>query len=147
VLVGAGVLALAVVALFVTGVIGGGGDDPSPAPNTAGTATPGATTPAELTPAATKVAVLNGTTTAGLASREKDTLTSAGYSQIATGNNTDQQRAQSSVLYGTRAGARAQARNVAQELDISTVQRMDADTRDLSENADVVVIVGGDKGP
>jgi len=147
VLVGAGVLALAVVALLVTGVIGGGGDDPSSAQSTAGTATPGATTPAELTPASTKVAVLNGTTTAGLASREKDTLTGAGFTQIATGNNTDQQRADSSVLYGTRPGARAQARTVAEELNVSTVQRMDADTRDLSEDADVVVIVGQDKAP
>ena len=140
-------LVLAVVALLVTGVIGGGGD-PSPAPNTAGTATPGAAAgPTELTPASTEVAVLNGTTTAGLASREKDALSGAGFTQVATGNNTDQQRAESSVLFGTRPGARAQARAIAGELNIATVQRMDADTRDLSEDADVAVIVGGDKAP
>jgi hypothetical protein len=146
VLVGAGVLVLAVVALLVTGVIGGG-DDPSTEPTTAGTPTPGASTPAELTPASTKVAVLNGTTTAGLASREKDTLTDAGFAQIATGNNTDQQRAESAVLYGTRSGARAQAMSVSRRLNISTVQRLDADTRELSEGADVVVILGQDKAP
>jgi len=95
------------------------------------------------------VAVLNGTTIPGLASQEKDTLTAAGFSggNIATGNNTDQQRANSSVLYGTRSGARTQARTVARRLDIATVQRLDADTRDLSEDADVVVILGQDKAP
>jgi hypothetical protein len=51
------------------------------------------------------------------------------------------------VLYGTRSGARAQARVVARELDIATVERLDADTRDLSEDADVVVILGQDKAP
>ena len=149
-LVGGGVLILAVVALLVTGVIGGGGggEDPEPPPNTTSSAAPdGTASPGELTPAATKVAVLNGTTIPGLASREKDTLTDAGFAAIATGNNTDQQRGDSSVLYGTRAGARAQARTVAERLNISTVQRLDADTRDLSEDADVVVILGQDKAP
>ena len=94
------------------------------------------------------MAVLNGTTIGGLASTEADKLRTAGYTgKVTTGNNTDQQRAESSVMYGTRDGARSQARTVARRLDISTVQRMDADTRDLSENADVVVILGQDKAP
>jgi hypothetical protein len=138
-----------VIALFAFGVIGGG-DEPSPAPNAAPTATAdGTSEPSEtaLTPAATKVAVLNGTTIPGLASREKDTLTDAGFEEIATGNNTDQQRAESAVLYGTRSGARSQARTVARRLDIANVERLDADTRDLSEDADVVVILGQDKAP
>jgi hypothetical protein len=150
--IAAGVLVVAVVALFATGVIGGGDDTAPPQPNntpsadTSGTA---AETPAEeLTPAATKVAVLNGTTIPGLASTEKDKLSEAGYTgDITTGNNTDQQRADSSVHYGTRPGAGAQARNVAETLDISDVQRLDADTRELGENADVVVILGQDKAP
>jgi LytR cell envelope-related transcriptional attenuator len=129
----------------------GGDDEAPPAPNTTSSASPesGTSEPAEsqLTPASTKVAVLNGTTIPGLASSEKDTLTDAGYSEIATGNNTDQQRADSSVLYGTRAGARQQARSVASRLDIATVERLDSDTRDLSEDADVVVILGQDKAP
>ena len=91
--------------------------------------------------------MLNGTTIPGLASREKDTLTDAGFDEIATGNNTDQQRAESAVLYGTRSGARSQARSVARRLDIANVERLDADTRDLSEDADVVVILGQDKAP
>jgi hypothetical protein len=149
-LIGAGALVLVVVALFATGILGGGGSDtPSSTPDTTSSVTPEGTASSQsgLTPAATKVAVLNGTTIPGLASQEKDTLTAAGFRKIATGNNTDQQRANSSVLYGTRSGARAQARTVAQRLDIATVQRLDADTRDLSEDADVVVILGQDKAP
>ena len=67
--------------------------------------------------------------------------------KVTTGNNTDQQRADSQVLYGTRDGARTQARTIARRLDIATVQRLDADTQDLSSNADVVVILGQDKAP
>ena len=151
-LIGAAGLVVVVVALFVFGVIGGGDDDPTPTPNTAASATPGSdstSAPSDetLTPESTKVAVLNGTTIPGLASREKDTLTDAGFDEIATGNNTDQQRAESAVLYGTRSGARSQARSVARRLDIANVERLDADTRDLSEDADVVVILGQDKAP
>ena len=51
------------------------------------------------------------------------------------------------MLYGTRSGARTQARTVARRLDISDVRRLDADTRELGENADVVVILGQDKAP
>ena len=91
--------------------------------------------------------MLNGTTIPGLASREKDTLTDAGFSEIATGNNTDQQRADSSVLYGTRSAPARRPAPWPGRLDISTVQRLDADTRDLSEGADVVVILGQDKAP
>jgi hypothetical protein len=147
-----GVLVVAVGALFATGVIGGG-DDAPPAPNTttssssSSTASPSETAGA-LTPESTKVAVLNGTTIPGLASTEKDKLTEVGFTgEVTTGNNTDQQRADSSVLYGTRPGARGMAREVAQRLDIADVRRLDADTRELGENADVVVILGQDKAP
>jgi hypothetical protein len=151
VLAGAGALVLLVVVLLVTGVIGGS-DNSTPAPNTTSTATPDSTAGGggsgeQLTPASTKVAVLNGTTIPGLASREKDTLTEAGFSEIQTGNNTDQQRAESAVLYGTKAGARQQARSVARRLDIANVERQDEDTRTLANGADVVVILGQDKAP
>jgi hypothetical protein len=148
--VGAGALVLVVVALFATGVVGGGGSDTPPEPNTASTATPDSAAGGSggaLTPASTKVAVLNGTTIPGLASREKDSLSDAGFTEIATGNNTDQQRGESAVLYGGKPGARAQARAVARRLNISNVERLDADTSDLSEGADVVVILGQDKAP
>ncbi len=144
---------VAVIALFATGVLGGDDDTTPPPPNTTGststsTGSTSETQEAPLTPGGTKVAVLNGTTIPGLASTEKDKLSEAGYSgEITTGNNTDQQRADSSVLYGTRSGARAQARTVARRLDIANVGRLDEDTRALGENADVVVILGQDKAP
>ena len=137
-------------ALFASGVIGG--DDPAPAPNTAGspTAEPAQATP--LTPEATRIAVFNGTTIPGLASTERDKLVGPeeNYTaeNVTTGNNTDQQRAESSVLYSARPGARTQARNVGRVLGIDTIERLDADTRDLAENdPDVVVILGQDKAP
>jgi hypothetical protein len=154
-LAGVGLVVILVGVLFATGVIGGSDKPAPPAANstsTSGTSTasPSGGTQAEpaLTPKSTKVAVLNGTTIGGLASTEADKLRAAGYTgKVTTGNNTDQQRASSSVMYGGRSGARNQARTVARRLDISTVQRLDADTRDLSENADVVVILGQDKAP
>jgi hypothetical protein len=139
---------LAAVALFATGVIGGS-DEPPPEPNT--TTEPTAQSSPEtsaLTPAETKVAVLNGTTTVGLASGAADDIRAAGYSgEVTTGNNTDQQRADSEVLYGRRSGSRRQASTIARRLQIDTIGRLDSDTRSLSENADVVVILGQDKAP
>ncbi len=148
--VGAGVLVIAAVALFATGVIGGGDDaDAPPAPNT--TTEPTAQSSPEsgaLTPSETKVAVLNGTTTAGLASDAADTIRGEGFDgEVTTGNNTDQARAESEVLYGRRSGARRQASTIARGLEIDTIGRLDDATRDLSENADVVVILGQDKAP
>jgi hypothetical protein len=140
------VIAVVAVALLATGVLGGG-DDPAPPPNTTPGPAAGSASPASLTPASTKVAVLNGTTILGLASTERDKLADAGYTEVTTGNNSNQQRADSAVLYGSRTGARAQARTVARRLDISQIERLDSATRDLSENADVVVILGQDKAP
>jgi hypothetical protein len=138
---------IAVVALFAFDVIGGG-EDTAPPPNTATPSAEQSAEPEALTPASTKVAVLNGTTFAGLASDAADGIRSAGYDgEITTGNNTDQQRPESEVLYGTRPGARRQASNIARRLEIDGLGRLDADTRNLSENADVVVILGQDKAP
>jgi hypothetical protein len=155
-LAGAGLLVILVGVLFATGVLGGGGDKPaSPNQVTSGTSSSsgsgtGASSPAEpaLTPKSTRIQVLNGTTVQGLASTEAEKLRTAGFTgKVGTGNNTVQQIADSSVMYGTRRGARTQARTVARQLDITTVKRMDSDTRDLSGNADVAVILGQDKAP
>ena len=141
------VIAVVAAALLATGVLGGEDEAPPPPNTTNTTPAPSTGTPEALTPAATKVAVLNGTTIPGLASTERDKLADAGYTQVTTGNNANQQRADSAVLYGTRSGARAQARDVGRRLEISQVERLDSATRDLSENADVVVILGQDKAP
>ena len=146
--VGLGVIVLAGVALYASGVIGGD-DETTPPPTTTVEPSAGESPePTALTPATTKVAVLNGTTIGGLASTSADAIKDAGYEgEVTTGNNTDQQRSQSEVLYGTRPGARRQASTIARRLDIAELGRLDADTRNLSENADVVVILGQDKAP
>jgi hypothetical protein len=148
---GLAVVILAAVAFGATQLLGGGDEASTPTAPTgqaAETPTAGSTsddaTGSRLTPATTKVAVLNGTTIEGLASEQADILRAAGFTEITTGNNTEQ-RVESTVLYGD--GARAMAREVARRLDIASVQPLDPDTRALGENADVVVILGQDKAP
>jgi LytR cell envelope-related transcriptional attenuator len=162
VLLGAGLLALVVIGAVVfagTQVFGGGDDDAgTPAGRTAASTTePVRTASPAPTPgrtrASTRVAVLNGTAVSGLAAEQKAVLSGSGYAggNVSTGNNTtDQQRAQSEVLY--RQGARRQAQDVARLLGIDlTPQPLDAETRALANSggtgrdADVVVVVGGDK--
>lgn len=159
-LAGLGLIVILVGVLFATGVLGGG-DDGNPATGSQvtngtssssgggnGSSTPSASNEPALTPKSTRIQVLNGTTIPGLASTASDKLRSAGYTgKLGTGNNTSQQVADSSVLYGSRRGAPTQARTIARRLEISTVKRMDADTRALSENADVAVILGQDQAP
>ena len=160
-----GIVVLAVAAFGATQIFGG--DDPAVAPNP--TVEPGGT-PSEATPSAgggqsaaaarptTIVAILNGTPTEGLAKRLRDKLVAEGYSEqqglIRTGNNLDQQRQDSVVLY--RSGKRRQARDVAQILDISGIEQMDADTQALADStdstssgkpSDVAVIAGADQSP
>ena len=98
------------------------------------------------TRAETTVAVFNGTTINGLASQTADKLAGSGYKRGSTGDYTDQQRAASTVFY--QRAARAQARNIARELNISDLRAMDTETQALAgERADVAVVVGSDKAP
>jgi hypothetical protein len=148
-----GVVVLAAAVFSATQLLGG---DDNPAPRTpsadqpaetpdGGDGTTQAPSEGSLTPETAKVAVLNGTTVEGLASNQADTLKGAGYKgEITTGNNTEQ-RVESTVLYGD--GARTLARDVARRLSIAGVGRLDADTRALGEDADIVVILGQDKAP
>ena len=94
----------------------------------------------------TTVAVLNGTTTNGLAAQLAERLTSAGYQQGPRGNFADQQRATSVVLY--REGAADRARDVASLLYVSDVQPIDAQTEAQPiGDAQVVVVAGHDQAP
>ena len=142
-----------------------GGEDPAPPPNR--TADPANETPqptgdgaasAEDTRADAVVAVLNGTVITGLASGTRDKLVAKGYSEeqgmIRTGDNTDQQRQDSVVLYAE--GERRQARDIATILDIDAIEQMDEETQALANNADttgsgesvdVAVITGADQSP
>ena len=99
------------------------------------------------------MAVLNGTPVSGLAADQESVLARSGYrsANITVGNNTpDQQRPQSEVLFRPR--ARRQAQDVARILGIDSAPRpVDpatlavANSGGTRRDADVVVVVGGDK--
>jgi hypothetical protein len=154
----AGLVVVAIAALFATGVIGGGSDDPgtqagSASPTASATSAP-ATRPASSAASrgAATVVVLNGTTVDGLAAGEKAKLEQIGYEDVQTTNSQNQAEQRSSVAYAS--GQRRQAMDVAEALSIDTVRPLDADTQSLANNsfakpvqADVVVIVGADQSP
>jgi LytR cell envelope-related transcriptional attenuator len=157
----AGLIVVAIAALFATGVIGGGSGGgqsasqsptPSPAANGSGNATTSNPASSPASRAATTVVVLNGTTVNGLAAGEKSKLDKLGYKNVQTTNSTNQAEQRSSVTYAS--GERRQAMDVAKALSISSVAPLDSDTQSLANNsfakpvqADVVVIVGADQSP
>jgi hypothetical protein len=159
----AGLVVVAVVALFATGVIGGGGTDsggnasqnasPSPSASGGGTSTGSSRAASSAASrAAATVVVLNGTTVNGLAAGEKTKLEQLGYKDVQTTNSTNQAEQQSAVTYAS--GERRQAMDVAKALSITSVTPLDTDTQSLANNsfakpvqADVVVIVGADQSP
>jgi LytR cell envelope-related transcriptional attenuator len=141
-------------------------DEPAPPPNRptdsseqGGAASAGAGERAAAARPEKVVAVLNGTPIVGLASQTRDKLVAEGYSDeqgmIRTGNNTDQQRQDSVVLFRS-SGERRQARDVAAILDIDTIELIDDETQALADGtdetnsgvaSDVVVVVGADQAP
>jgi LytR cell envelope-related transcriptional attenuator len=153
-----GLALVAVAVIAVLALSGGGKDSPSEAPVTAG-GTPAQTTGAtgSSTPGAAPahdritVAVLNGTTTVGLASTVAGTLTADGFVQGPVTNASDQGRSVTVVSYFD--GREREAREVAQTLNVpaDAVQPIDADTeaacaaQDGSCTATVVVTVGADR--
>jgi hypothetical protein len=160
----AGLIVVAVAALFATGVLGGGSGGnqpaaqnatPSPSASSGGGKTNASTSrPASsaASRAAATVIVLNGTTVNGLAAGEKTKLEQLGYKDVQTTNSTNQAEQQSVVTYAS--GERRQAMDVAKALSISSVTPLDTDTQSLANNsfakpvqADVVVIVGADQSP
>jgi hypothetical protein len=100
-------------------------------------------TPA-VSPAETQVAVLNGTSTEGLAHRLSASLQQSGYSQATALNGTPPGSHQTTVVeYAS--GHHAEAAQVAQALSVSTVQPMEASVSPLVGGSTVVVIAGLDK--
>jgi LytR cell envelope-related transcriptional attenuator len=97
-------------------------------------------------PASTKVAVLNGTAEAGLASQAAAPLKAQNY---VTGpvTNTEQPFEASVVMFDPNAGAAAEesARRVAQIAAIEDVQPMTTEIRGVSEGAAVAVVLGEDQ--
>lgn len=136
----------------------GGSDAPSQAP-TAASSTPaqqttGAATQTSSTAAPARdritVAVLNGTTTSGLAQSLASSLVAVGFVQGPVTNASDQGRSVTVVSYG--GGHEREAREVAKALNVPSdaVQPIDADTEQACAQggtctATVVVTVGADR--
>ena len=148
-----GAAAAVVVLIFLGTRLLGGGDGSSPAstPVTPQPATRVPSGPAggALTPTARKrviVAVLNGTTTTGLAAVVADKLRGRGYQIGQITNATDQSRSASAIAYAP--GYRRAALDVAHTMhaSVGAVRAMDAATRVVAgEDAMVVVTVGSDQ--
>ena len=148
---------IAVLAVAGILIFGGGGDEPTPPPNTVsqpttgdadsanGAATPKA--PVKVNRKAVPLAVLNGTTVTGLARGAADKLTTKGYNEpnVVTNDTTNQARATTEIFYEPQ--ARAAGLDVAKILGVPSAQvkPMDANARALADRALVAVFVGSDK--
>jgi hypothetical protein len=157
-MIGAGVAALAVVAVAAFLLFGGGSDSKqTPQPNTlaqpagGGAAASGgnatAKPPAKLVRKDYPLAVLNGTTVTGLARGAADKLTAKGYNEpnVVTNDPTNQTRAVTQIYFDPK--ARAAALDVAKILGVKAinVKAMDANARALADRATVEVFIGADK--
>ncbi|MGI8945394.1 MAG: LytR C-terminal domain-containing protein, partial [Thermoleophilaceae bacterium] len=145
---GGGALAIAVVAFGVVQLVGGddAAEDPTPQ---APVSQPGGSAPtagdpaagATIVPGDVTVAVLNGTSVAGLAAGLGDRLESEGFNLGNITNSADQERAESVVLYAT--GAEEEARDVGRRLRINQREPIDPETQTRAGDASVVVVVVG----
>jgi hypothetical protein len=99
-------------------------------------------TPA-VNPATIKVAVLNATSTTGLAARIGSRLDAEGFQTGNLTNASERARAESVVMY--KDGKESEARAVARRLDIGSREPIDAASSALAGDADVVVVLGADK--
>jgi len=135
-------------------VLSSGGEEPKTAGNEIGAvspppaaqAPPPAATPTKVNRANTQVAVLNGTTTTGLARGVADKREKSGFTILKVGDNAGQAIATTTIAYST--GNERAARTVAQIMDVSSsaVKLMDMNTSvAVGPEAKVVVIVGNDR--
>jgi hypothetical protein len=98
-----------------------------------------------IDPASVTVAVLNGTTVPGLASRVSDEVQSAGFQvgTVANSADQDQPRAESVILFAP--GHEREAAVVSRRLDIAQREPIDAATQGLAGDATVVGVTGADR--
>jgi hypothetical protein len=100
---------------------------------------------APIKPSSVTVSVLNGTTVPGLAAQIGDSIQSFGFQLGNVTNSSNQQRAESVVLYSP--GHAREAILVGRKLHIAQRETIDPQSRALAGDATVVVVVGGDKTP
>ena len=139
----AGVLALAVVAFGVLQVTGGDDSDGGNAGLSSAPTDGGGDPNAPIDPSSVTVAVLNGTVQPGLAAQIGDQIAGEGFVRGVVTNNSDQERAESVVLYAP--GAEREAIDVSRRLDIPQREPIDAASQSLAGDATVVVIAGADQ--
>jgi LytR cell envelope-related transcriptional attenuator len=96
-----------------------------------------------IDPSSVTVAVLNGTTVPGLAARVSDEVQSAGFEVGTVANSSDQQRAESVILFSP--GHEREAAAVSRRLDIAQREPIDPATQGLAGDATVVVVTGADR--
>lgn len=136
------------VPVVTTGGGGGGGGGTSTTGTSGGTATAPPATTAAQEPAAPPdraeiaVAVLNGTTTTGLAAKTAGEAEGLGYTGVAAGNAPTS--SDPTIVY-FRQGQRAAAQRVARDLQVSGVQQLPASgpLADAAPDGPEVVVVLG----
>lgn len=95
-----------------------------------------------IDPRTVTVSVLNGTTVGGLAAELGDKLEGQGFQLGNVTNNTDQQRAESVVLFAP--GAEEESKDVGRRLKIDQREPIDPDSQTRAGDATVVVVAGAD---
>lgn len=106
-----------------------------------GSSSSGKQAAAKLKPSEIEVAVLNGTSVAGLAATYGDKVEGKSF-ELGAVSNTDQPFEASVVMY--ERGHRPEAEKVAKQLQISKLQLMSPEVESASEGAKVAVVVGED---
>lgn len=95
----------------------------------------------QIKPAEVEVAVLNGTSTPGLAATFGDQIEGRGY-QLGAVTNSNEPVETSVVMFTT--GHKPEAKKVAKQLQIGDVQMMTTEIKEDSGEANVAVIIGED---
>jgi hypothetical protein len=116
--------------------------DPGSSGSSGGSSKPSGGSSKAIAPKNVTVSVLNGTTVPGLAAQLGDKIKGFGFQLGNVTNSTDQQRAESAVLYAP--GHAREAAAVARRLRIGQRERIDSQTQGLAGDASVVVIAGLD---
>jgi hypothetical protein len=98
---------------------------------------------AGVDPGTVTVAVLNGTTVQGLAAQVADRVESSGFTIGTIANGSDQNRAESVVLFAP--GKEREAAAVSRRLGIAQREPVDPASQGLAGDATVVVVAGSDK--
>jgi LytR cell envelope-related transcriptional attenuator len=96
---------------------------------------------AKIKPAEIEVAVLNGTATTGLAATYGEKVEDKGF-DLGAVSNTDSPVEASVVMF--QRGHKTEAKKVAKQLQITSLQLMDSEVKEAASGAKVAVVVGED---